>query len=318
MVCGVDIGGTKLQLAVYDGSLNEIHTARTGTPIHDYPAFLGALSGLVRSADELANEKQAVGLAFPGIVHPSGVAISSNIPCINGQPVIADIRRALSRPVAHINDTRAFTLSEARGGALDGVAVGMGIVLGTGVAGSLCINGRIHRGAQGAAGEYGHLPMPRGLLEKHDLPASRCRCGSDGCAEALLSGPGLVRIAARFNGTYTAAEPLLQDVRQSVPAAVRSLEAYIDCLGYFVSRLKLLLDPNVIVLGGGLSNVGELYRELPAATANYLFDGLQAPSIAAPRFGACSGVRGAAILALEGSSPPASPTDCQLGLLRGG
>ena len=304
MVCGIDIGGTKLQLAVYDRSMNEVHASRTGTPIHDYRAFLKALTALVRSADETMGEKQTVGLAFPGIIDRAGLAISTNIPCIRGKPVIADIGRALGRCVVHINDTRAFTLSESRGGALEGATVGMGVVLGTGVAGALCIRGKMYRSFQGAAGEYGHLPLPRNLLEKYGLPARYCPCGSDGCAEAFLSGPGLVRIGNRFGASCNTAEELLQAAGQHVTAAERSLQAYLDCLGFFVSRLTLLIDPDVIVLGGGLSNVKRLHRELPGAVSAHLLDGLEAPSIAPPRFGAGSGVRGAAILAMEEHSPP--------------
>ena len=303
MVCGIDIGGTKLQLAVFDRAMNEVHSRRAATPVHDYGAFLDALGALVRSADEIARKTQAVGLAFPGIVGSGGLAISTNIPCIRGRPVMADIQTALARRVVHLNDTRAFALSESRGGALDGAAIGMGVVLGTGVAGALCIGRRLWAGSQGIAGEYGHMPLPRNLLEKYALPQTRCACGTDGCAEAFLSGPGLVRMGIRFGAAGSTAEELLKEAGEGGEAAERSLQAYIDCLGYFLSRLTLLFDPDVIALGGGLSHVRRLYRELPAAIGVHLFDGLKAPSIAAPRFGACSGVRGAAILALEASNP---------------
>lgn len=297
MVCGIDIGGTKLHLAVYDDAMNQGHSWRVATPVHDYRAFLNALKRLVQSADEAVGERQAVGIAFPGIIRRDGMAISTNIPCVHGKGVMADIAETLSRGVVHLNDARAFTLSESHGGALDGAAIGMGIVLGTGVAGALCIGGRLYRGFQGAAGEYGHMPLPRNLLEKYGLPARPCPCGTDGCAEAFLSGPGLVRIGTRFGAGCCTAESLLQAANHRVAAARRSLEVYVDCLGYFVSRLTLLLDPKVIALGGGLSNVERLYGDLPAAVEGHLFDGVTAPVIAAPRFGAYSGVRGAAILA---------------------
>lgn len=299
MVCGIDIGGTKLQLTVFGRTMNEVHSRRQATPVHDYRAFLDALSDLVRSADEAAGERLAVGLAFPGIVARDGRAISTNIPCVHGRPVMADIEAALGREVVYLNDTRAFTLSESRGGALEGVSIGMGIILGTGVAGALCIGGRLYGGSRGVAGEYGHMPLPRNLLEKYALPSSHCPCGSDGCAEAFLSGPGLMRIGSRFGVMCNSAEELLVQAQEGVEAAQRSIQAYMDCLGYFISRLTLLFDPDLIALGGGLSNARRLHRELPAAVGVHLFEGLQPPSIAAPRFGACSGVRGAAILALE-------------------
>ena len=223
MVCGIDIGGTKLQLAVFDRAMNEVHSRRAATPVRDYGAFLDALAALVRSADEIARKTQAVGLAFPGIVGSGGLAISTNIPCIRGRPVMADIQAALARRVVHLNDTRAFALSESRGGALDGAAIGMGVVLGTGVAGALCIGRRLWAGSQGIAGEYGHMPLPRNLLKKYALPQSRCACGTDGCAEAFLSGPGLVRMGIRFGAAGSTAEELLKEAGEVLGALNRSL-----------------------------------------------------------------------------------------------
>lgn len=303
MVCGVDIGGTKMQCAVYCESLHHLASRREPTPRDDYAAFLRTLIDMVRESDETVGSPQAVGLALPGIVDADGLTISTQIPCINGRSLVSDIERALDRTVAHDNDTRAFTLSEARGGALDGVPVGMGIVLGTGVAGALCIDGRLYTSTRGIAGEYGHLAMPADLLAKYDVPARSCACGAAACAEQILSGPGLLWTGAHLGANYAAVERLLKDLRQGLPAARRALDAYIDCLGYFVSRLTLLLDPDVMVLGGGLSNITEIYSRLPDAARAYLFDGLPSPAIAAPRFGATSGARGAAILALHAGLP---------------
>ena len=303
MVCGIDIGGTKLRLTVFDRQMNEVLTCREVTPVNDYRAFLAVLSDMVQSADDAVHDRLAVGLAFPGIFARDGRAISTNIPCIHGRAVMADIQATLGREVVYLNDTRAFTLSESRGGALDGASIGLGIILGTGVAGALCIGGRLYGGYKSVASEYGHMPLPRNLLDKYALPTSHCACGSDGCAEAFLSGPGLVRIGFRFGVVCNSAEELLQRTDEGVAAAQLSMQAYLDCLGYFISRLMLLFDPDLIALGGGLSNVRRLYRELPAAVGVHLFDGLQSPSIAAPRFGSCSGVRGAAILALERPAP---------------
>ena len=302
MACGIDIGGTKVQAAVYTRSLEQVASWCLPTPRGDYGAFLRTLTEMVNQADTIAGGREAVGMALPGVVKSDGRTISAHIPCINGRPLVADIERSLGRPVAHDNDTRAFTLSEAQGGALHGVAVAMGIILGTGVAGALCIQGRLRAGAHGAAGEYGHIPMPANLIEKYDLPARDCLCGAAGCAEQTLSGPALLRAGRRLGATGNSVQRLLQDARAGDPAAQRVLDAYIDCLGYFVSRLTLLFDPHTIALGGGLSNVAELYDRLPAAVEAYLFDGLKAPVIAPPKFGATSGVRGAAILALQAGS----------------
>lgn len=305
MVAGVDIGGTKMQCGLYNKSLKQVATRREPTPRDNYAAFLRTLTDMTREADHTAGARQAVGLAMPGIVDADGLTISTQIPCINGKHLVADIERALDRPVAYDNDTRAFTLSEAHGGALDGVPVGIGIVLGTGVAGALCIDGQLYRSSRGMAGEYGHLAMPPDLLAKYDLPTCRCACGATACAEQILSGPGLLRAGAHLGANYPSVERLLKDVRRGVPLAQRLFHAYLDCLGYFVSRLTLVFDPDVVVLGGGLSNIAEIYSRLPDAVRTYLFDGLDSPSIAAPRFGGTGGTRGAAIVALETGFPPA-------------
>ena len=210
MVCGIDIGGTKLQLTVYGRTMNEVHSRREPTPVNDYRVFLNVLNHLVRSADDTVGERLPVGLAFPGILARDGRAISTNIPCVHGKTVMADIEETLGRDIVHLNDTRAFTLSESRGGALEGALIGMGIILGTGVAGALCVGGLLYGGSQGLAGEYGHMPLPRNLLEKYALPSSHCACGSDGCAEAFLSGPGLLRIGSRFGVACNSAEELLR------------------------------------------------------------------------------------------------------------
>jgi len=297
VICGIDIGGTKLLLVVFDDELRAVHSSRAPTPGHSYGAFLDSLASLVRAADEFAGRRLPLGLAFPGIIASTGEAISTNVPCINGQPVIADLEQALARPVAHLNDVRAFALSESQGGALATARVGMGLVLGTGVAGVLCIDGCLHSGSQGIAGEYGHMPLPRHLLAQYRLPKSHCRCGTDGCVEAYLSGPGLVRIGRAFGTSAASAERLLKQAQEGCAKAQAARSAWIDCLGYFVSRVTLLVDPHVVVLGGGLSGVALLYRTLPAATEAHLFDGLRPPLIRAPRFGAQSGARGAAVFA---------------------
>lgn len=302
MACGIDIGGTKIELAIYDRSMERGKSWRIPTPGRDYAAFLEAVAGMVRRADELCGERQAVGLAVPGVVDSDGLAVSILVPCLNGKRVVGDIERAIRRPVAHDNDTRAFTLSEARGGALAGFPVAMGIILGTGVAGTLCIDGKLHPRRRGIAGEYGHLAIPKPLIERFGLPAYDCACGAAGCAEQYLSGPGMLRIASRLGATYASVERLLSEMRQGEPVAQRTFEAYIEILGYFVSRLTLISDPDIVVLGGGLSNVAEIYDRLPAAVAAYLFEGIRPPKIVPPKFGAAGGARGAAILAPEAAS----------------
>ncbi len=299
MACGIDIGGTKMELAVYDRVMEPLERRRVPTPGGDYAAFLAAVAGLVAAADGIAGTAQAVGLAFPGIVDGDGRSISAHVPCLNGRQAIADIERTLARPVAVDNDVRAFTHSEARGGALSGAGIGMGVVLGTGVGGALCVDGRLHAGPARVSGEFGHLPMPAHLVEQYGLPVAPCLCGAAGCAEQTLSGPGLLRSGARRGAKYASVEDLIADLRGGAAVAHATFNAYLDCLGYFISRLALTLGPEVVVFGGGLSGIVELYRALPAAVGRYLFEGVAPPVISPPVFGASGGARGAALLARE-------------------
>ena len=299
MVIGIDIGGTKMELAVFDAAFERRVSWHEPTPGRDYATFLRTLADMVRRAEDVCGARQTVGLALPGIVDQTARHVAVNVPCLTGKRVVRDIEDLLGRPVAYTNDTRAFALSESRGGALDGAEVALGVILGTGVAGTLCIDGR-PLGAEGSiAGEYGHIAMAPNLLKKYGLAARICPCGAAGCVEQTLSGPGLLRLAAGVDAAYPSVEQWVADLHIGVGRAARVLDAYVDCLGYFISRLTLMLDPDVVVFGGGISNVAQIYGKLTAATKTYLFDGVRVPRVRAPTFGATSGARGAAILAWE-------------------
>ena len=299
MVLGIDIGGTKMELAVFDAAFERCASWREPTPGRDYATFLRTLADMVRRADDVCGARQPVGLALPGIVDENARHVAVNVPCLAGKRVVRDIEDLLERPVAYTNDTRAFALSESRGGALDGAAVALGIILGTGVGGTLCVDGRPLGAESTIAGEYGHIPMASNLLHKYSLAARMCPCGAAGCVEQTLSGPGLLRLGAALGAAYPSVGQWVGDLHTGVERAARVLDAYVDCLGYFISRLTLMLDPDVVVFGGGISNVSQIYGELTAATKTYLFDGVRVPRIKAPTFGATSGARGAAILAWE-------------------
>ena len=302
MLCGIDIGGTKIGLAVYGDDLELSASWRVPTPGHDYESFLEALAGLVAKGDRFCTEIHSIGVALPGIADDHGRRTSAHVPCINGKHLVHDIERRLARPVAHTNDMRAFAVSEAHGGAIEGVSVALAMILGTGVGGTLCIDGRPVAGANNIAGEYGHLPIAPNVLEKHGLPAQQCACGATGCAETVLSGPGLLRTAALLGSAHSSVPEWLDHLRRCDGTARRIFEIYIDCLGYFVSRLTLMLDPDVVVFGGGLSAITEIYGAVPAAAEAHMFEGVQAPPIRPPAFGPSSGARGAAILALEAAA----------------
>ena len=307
MVSGVDIGGTKIELGVFDSSMEQSASWREPTPCHDYTAFLHTIARMVRKADDICGGKQALGLALPGIVDNRGHSTSIHVPCMNGKRVTRDIERMLDRSVAETNDLRAFAISEARGGAIDGARTALAIILGTGVGGTLLIDGRPVRGRNNIAGEYGHIPMAANLVDKYGLPTSTCPCGASGCAEPILSGPGMLRTGSSLGANYASVADLIEHLRNGDPIAERVFDAYIDCLGYFVSRLTLMLDPDAVVFGGGLSHIVEIYERVPAATKAYLFEGVDPPPIAAPTFGPTSGARGAALVALDAVSQGLSP-----------
>lgn len=301
MVCGIDIGGTKIELAIYNDSLVCLESWRNATPVDDYEKFLVTVINMVRCAETCGYQPHDVGIALPGLLDTEGRMVSVHVPCINGKCVVEDLEEELKRSVAHDNDTRAFTLSELRGGALADASVAMGMILGTGLGGTLAINGELYPRQRGIAGEFGHMPIPKALIDEYGLPVYDCACGSSGCAEQYLSGSGLLRIVSRVGGSYDSAEEVLVAAHKGMTSAQRGLDVYIELLSCFVSRLTLLLDPDVVVFGGGLSNIREIYAHVPIRTRTYLFDGVRPPKIASPVFGATGGTRGAAIMALDKS-----------------
>ncbi len=296
MMYGLDIGGTKIELAIFDDQLNLKTSWRVATPKQDYQQFLSTVVDMVNDADQKTGEKGSVGIGLPGLVDSQGCAVSANIACINGKPLATDMPKQLSRPVGFENDVKAFVLSEANGGAADGTKYAVGIVLGTGIAGGLCVDGQLYSGTQNIAGEYGHIPLPAILQQRYQFPLRQCGCGAVSCIEQYLAGPGLLWMCTHFGGQYNSVPALMQAVQASETKAVEIFSAYIDCLGCYFAQLTMMFDPEVIVLGGGLSNISDIYTQLPAAIENYLFAGVSPPAVVAPKFGDSSGVRGAALL----------------------
>lgn len=309
MMYGLDIGGTKMELAIFDDQLNLETSWRVPTPKQDYQEFLGAIKAMVDEADRKTGQQGSVGIGLPGFVDSRGCGVVANIACINGKPLAEDVSQQLSRPVGFANDAKAFVLSEANGGGADGAKHALGVVLGTGVAGGLCINGELYQGKQNIAGEFGHIPLSVTLQQRYNLPMRQCGCGEQGCMEQYLAGPGLLWMVSHFGGDYASVPELMEGVRAKEAKAVEIFGAYIDCLGSFIARLTLVFDPDVIVLGGGLSNVPEIYQQLPTAIPDYLFAGVLPPPVVAPKFGDSSGVRGAALLGRQAMNTAESDND---------
>jgi N-acetylglucosamine kinase len=300
---GLDIGGSKIELVSFvdaaDG-LQERHRRRVATPRDDFNAFEQAVAALVAEGDAAVGGQAPVGLGLPGIVDPaSGRQLSSNVPALNGRAVVQSLTERLARPVFIGNDCQCFALSEAQGGAADGLPSMFGAILGTGAGGGFCVGGRLLAGYNGIAGEWGHWSLPAALLERHRLPLLECPCGLRGCLERYVSGSGLStlhRLLAAEDGdaAWIEARAAAGDA-----AARHTLEVHLDLLGQSLAMLVLAYDPHAIVLGGGLSKLHRLYEQLPAAMARHLFRGPRLPAVLPPRFGDAGGARGAALLARQ-------------------
>ena len=296
---GLDIGGTKTELAVFDDNLTRLHTRRIVTLTSDYHRFIRSIRELVEEADTQFESVDSIGVGVPGIRDRHGRSFSVNVPCLTGENVKDDLSAALNKTVTVINDGRAFALSEAHGGAGQGHDPMIGVILGTGAFGGYCIDGRLQGGRDGIAGEWGHLAIAATVRDRHALPIHRCGCGAVGCIETYVSGRGLSRIHAHVAGSALPAQRLVEKMRAGEPSCKRSFGVWIDCVASCFAQLILHINPEIIVVGGGLSQIRELYRELPQVLSKYLFGGVQPPSIVPAKFGDASGVRGAAIFAAQ-------------------
>ena len=293
---GVDLGGTKIEILVLKGEDRVMARRRIPTPTGGYEAILDAVRRLVMEVEkELNLDPLPLGVASPGSVSgTSGLLKNSNTVCLNGRALQADLERRLARPVRVANDANCFALSEASDGMAQGESVIFGVILGTGVGGGLVIEGRILSGANGIAGEWGHNPLPWARPE--ELPGPECYCGKRGCIETFLSGPGLASDHQRVTGTRLVPEEIVRGAACGNPGCEATLLRYEERLARGLAHVINLLDPDAIVLGGGLSNVERLYRRVPALWSRWIFSDRVVTKLVPPRHGDSSGVRGAARL----------------------
>lgn len=302
MRIGVDLGGTKIEVALLDDEGSVRFRRRTATPQQDYAATVSAVAALVAQADMQAGMPGArVGIGIPGAISPAtGLVKNANSTWLNGQPLDRDMEVALGRPVQIANDANCFALSEAVDGAAAEAHTVFGVILGTGVGGGLVVDGKVVIGANAIAGEWGHNPLP--WPEPDELPGPQCWCGRRGCIECWLSGPALARIHLEETGQKLDTDRIAATA-DSDPAAARTMALYEERLARALAHVINILDPEVIVLGGGLSNIGRLYETVPALLKNRVFSDHIATRIVPPLHGDSSGVRGAAWLwSAEGES----------------
>ncbi len=292
---GVDLGGTKIEIAALDAGGEVLARKRVATPAGDYDATLGAIVALVRDVEAGLACQGSIGIATPGSRSLlTGRMKNANSTCLNESALQEDLERRLGRAVRIANDANCFALSEATDGAGLGAQVVFGVILGTGVGGGVVVRRRALTGANAIAGEWGHNPLPLPGPEDHPLPL--CYCGRRGCIETFLSGPGLAADHAHRSGERLAAAQIVKGAGEGDRACVASIERYEERLARSLGTVINVLDPDVIVLGGGLSNIARLYDEVPRRWKKYVLSDEVRTRLAPPVHGDASGVRGAAWL----------------------
>jgi fructokinase len=295
---GIDVGGSKLEAIVLDPLGNTQWRARVETPATGYESTLRAIADLAARARQAAGALPCtIGLGTPGSLTPHGLMKNSNSTALNGRPFKRDIEALLGQPVRIANDANCLAVSEATDGAGAGAQVVFAAILGTGVGAGIAVRGQVLDGPNGLAGEWGHNPLPW-LIDTD--PRWRCYCGQQACIETLLSGPGLARDHAALHGGSLSAEDIARRGDEGDPACAATLVRWQHRLARALAHVVNLLDPDVIVLGGGLSRIEGAYRDVPALWSQWVFSGgVRDPvrtRLAPARHGDASGVRGAAWL----------------------
>ena len=293
---GIDLGGTKIEIVALDRDGRDRFRLRVDTPRGDYDATLGAIVGLVAQADAgLGARADTVGIGIPGTESTaSGLVKNANSTWLIGRRLSADLERVLRRPVRLANDANCFAISEATDGAGAGARVVFGVILGTGVGGGIVIDGHALVGANAIAGEWGHNALPWAADDERPGPA--CYCGRSGCIESFLSGPGLAADIQRATGEGMTPEAAAASAAAGSPAAIAALQRYEHRLARALAGVINVIDPDVIVLGGGLSNIERLYKNVPALWAKWIFSDHVVTKLKKNVHGDSSGVRGAAWL----------------------
>lgn len=302
MRIGVDLGGTKIEVIALDDDHAVRARLRVDTPRHDYAATLRAISNLVSQVELETCQRGTVGVGTPGSLSPfTGRMRNANSVWLNGRCLDKDLTEALGRPIRLANDADCFTLSEAVDGAGMGARIVFGIIIGTGTGGGIVVDGDMIGGPNRIAGEWGHNPLPWPRPE--ELPGPPCYCGKRGCIETFLSGPGLAADFERATGRGLSPREIAAASEGGDQDAESALRRYEDRMARALASLINILDPDVIVLGGGLSNLDRLYRRVPALVGDHLFsDGLSI-DLRPPVHGDSSGVRGAAWLWISPDYP---------------
>lgn len=295
MRLGVDLGGTKIEIVALGGSGEELLRRRIQTPQGDYQGTLRAIAGLIGQAEDELQQRATVGIGIPGMISAAtGLVKNANSTCLIGKPLKADLEHLLKREIRLDNDANCFALSEATDGAAVGAGVVFGVILGTGVGGGIVAQGKVLTGANGIAGEWGHNALPLEAGEAHAAPA--CYCGRIGCIETFVSGPAMRRDHFESAGELLDPPDIVTRAAAGEAACEATLRRYEGRLARALAGVINLLDPDVIVLGGGLSNIPRLCDNVPKLWGRYVFSDSVLTQLVRNQHGDASGVRGAARL----------------------
>lgn len=306
MNLGIDLGGTKIEILALDDNGKELHRTRTPTPKNDYQEILSTITKLVTETETTLNQKGTVGICTPGATSlETGLLKNSNTVCMNGMPFKKDLEKILQRKIAIANDANCFALSEATDGSAKGAEIVFGVIVGTGTGGGIVVNGKVLTGCNSISGEWGHNPLPWPNID--ELPGLECYCGKFGCIETWISGPGFLRNFNTANNKINneheeqklplTTKEIVAQAEQGNEHCEEAMRNYEDRMARSLSHLINILDPDVIVLGGGMSNIERLYTNVPKIWHKYIFSDSINTKLVPPTHGDSSGVRGAAWLA---------------------
>ena len=291
---GIDLGGTKTELIALKENGEELLRERVPTP-KAYQSTLAAITGLVHDAETYLGVAGSVGVGIPGVISPfTGLVKNANSTWINGHPLDKDLSHLLNREVRVANDANCFAVSEATDGAAAGKGIVFGVIIGTGCGGGIAINGKVHGGGNGIGGEWGHNPLP--WMSKEEHQSTKCFCGNHDCIETYISGTGFVNDYNKYGEQVTSGIEVMTRFRAGEQLAVDVFERYLDRLARSLAHLINVLDPDAVVLGGGMSNIDEIYQQLPSILQKYVLGRECKTPVLKNKFGCSSGVRGAAWL----------------------
>jgi len=295
MRIGIDLGGTKIEGIALANDGNILYRERIDTPRDDYRATVDAICQLIHTIETQAGKQGSIGIGIPGTISPAtGLVKNANSTWLIGQPLNKDLEQKLQRPVRIANDANCFAVSEASDGAAAGASNVFGVIIGTGTGGGICINGRPLVGANAIGGEWGHNPLPWPTPE--ESPGPECYCGLHGCIETWLSGTGISNRFREQTGKSLSAPEIVALSEQGDEQAGLAMQQYEQRMARALASVINIVDPDVIVLGGGMSNVERLYQNVPKIWGDYVFSDRVDTRLVPPKHGDSSGVRGAAWL----------------------